>query len=440
MSASVRHAAQMKRSPSRPVDSLGPCVQLTRPFSALASALLVFPLLAGCATVQRQPATGAGRQPGGPSLAAAIRDSVRSVLLRGLADSAYPGAYAVVGSSREIYASMGVGHLDWATSSVPDENTMWDLASLSKVIGTTTAAMQLWEAGRLNLDAPVQKYIPEFTGRNKELVTVRNLLTHSSGLPAWRPLYKEARTPEEATALVFATQLDTLPNVRMVYSDLGIITLGKIIERISGETLDGYLALHVFGPLGMRSTMYRPPAWMRQRIAPTERDPWRGRLVYGEVHDENSYALGGVAGHAGLFSTAHDLAIFAQMYLGRGSYEGQRIVSEAAVKAFTQAQDTSISNRALGWEVPNGTNSAGHLLSKHAFGHTGFTGTSIWMDPDRDIFVILLSNRVDPSRQNRGIYAVRPALADAVAEAEDASVGRRDMVTTGNARTGGGPR
>lgn len=440
MSASVRHAAQMKRSPSRPVDSLGPCVQLTRPFSALASALLVFPLLAGCATVQRQPATGAGRQPGGPSLAAAIRDSVRSVLLRGLADSAYPGAYAVVGSSREIYASMGVGHLDWATSSVPDENTMWDLASLSKVIGTTTAAMQLWEAGRLNLDAPVQKYIPEFTGRNKELVTVRNLLTHSSGLPAWRPLYKEARTPEEATALVFATPLDTLPNVRMVYSDLGIITLGKIIERISGETLDGYLALHVFGPLGMRSTMYRPPAWMRQRIAPTERDPWRGRLVYGEVHDENSYALGGVAGHAGLFSTAHDLAIFAQMYLGRGSYEGQRIVSEAAVKAFTQAQDTSISNRALGWEVPNGTNSAGHLLSKHAFGHTGFTGTSIWMDPDRDIFVILLSNRVDPSRQNRGIYAVRPALADAVAEAEDASVGRRDMVTTGNARTGGGPR
>jgi CubicO group peptidase (beta-lactamase class C family) len=390
----------------------------------------VLPLLAACATARPAPTLPATPSP------AAIADSVRAVLLRGLADSAYPGAYAVVGSSREIYASMGVGHLDWATSPVPDENTLWDMASLSKVIGTTTAAMQLWEQGRLNLDAPVQKYIPEFTGKNKELVTVRNLLTHSSGLPAWRPLYKEARTPEEAVELVFTTPLDTLPNVRMVYSDLGIITLGKIIERISGESLDGYLSLHVFGPLGMTSTMYRPPAWMRQRIAPTERDPWRGRLVYGEVHDENSYALGGVAGHAGLFSTGHDLAIFAQMYLNRGVHDGVRVFSEAAVNTFTQVQDSALSNRALGWEVPSGTNSAGHLLSRHAFGHTGFTGTSIWMDPDRDLFVILLTNRVDPSRESRGIYAVRPALADAVAEAQDASMGRKVVAT--RAAQGGG--
>jgi CubicO group peptidase (beta-lactamase class C family) len=383
----------------------------------------VLSLLAACATARPAPVRPATPSP------SAITDSVRAVLLRGLADSAYPGAYAVVGSSKEIYASMGVGHLDWATSPVPDENTMWDMASLSKVIGTTTAAMQLWEQGRLNLDAPVQKYIPEFTGKNKELVTVRNLLTHSSGLPAWRPLYKEARTPEDAIELVFTTPLDTLPNVRMVYSDLGIITLGKIIERISGESLDGYLSLHVFGPLGMKSTMYRPPAWMRQRIAPTERDPWRGRLVYGEVHDENSYALGGVAGHAGLFSTGHDLAIFAQMYLNEGVYDSVRIVHETTVKTFTQVQDSALSNRALGWEVPSGTNSAGHLLSRHAFGHTGFTGTSIWMDPDRDLFVILLTNRVDPSRESRGIYAVRPALADAVAEAQDASMGRKVVAT-----------
>jgi CubicO group peptidase (beta-lactamase class C family) len=381
--------------------------------------LCALPSIAACATARQQA------EPSPEPSRAAISDSVRAVLLRGLADSAYPGAYAVVGSAKEIYASMGVGHLDWGSSPVPDENTMWDMASLSKVIGTTTAAMQLWEQGRLNLDAPVQKYIPEFTGKNKELVTVRNLLTHSSGLPAWRPLYKEAATPEEAIELVYTTPLDTLPNVRMVYSDLGIITLGKIIERISGETLDGYLALHVFGPLGMKSTMYRPPAWMRQRIAPTERDPWRGRLVYGEVHDENSYVLGGVAGHAGLFSTGHDLAIFAQMYLQHGSYDSVRVVSEATVAAFTQVQDSALSNRALGWEVPTGTNSAGHLLSRHAFGHTGFTGTSIWMDPDRDLFVILLTNRVDPSRESRGIYAVRPALADAVAEAQDASMGRR---------------
>jgi CubicO group peptidase (beta-lactamase class C family) len=397
-----------------------------------AALIVILPFAAACATGRQAPVT-----PPRPS-GVAISDSVRAVLLRGLADSAYPGAFAVVGSKTAIYASIGVGHLDWATSPVPDENTMWDMASLSKVIGTTTAAMQLWEQGRLNLDAPVQKYIPEFTGKNKELVTVRNLLTHSSGLPAWRPLYKEARTPEEAIQLVFTTPLDTLPNVRMVYSDLGIITLGKIIERISGESLDGYLSLHVFGPLGMKSTMYRPPSWMRQRIAPTERDPWRERLVYGEVHDENSYALGGVAGHAGLFSTGHDLAIFAQMYLNGGVYDSVRIVSEAAVKKFTQVQDSTLSNRALGWEVPSGTNSAGHLLSKHAFGHTGFTGTSIWMDPDRDLFVILLTNRVDPSRESRGIYAVRTALADAVAEAQDASMGRRVVAT--RAAQGGGSR
>jgi CubicO group peptidase (beta-lactamase class C family) len=417
----------MKQNPS-PLPHL-PAPTLRAAFRR-ASLIGVLPLLAACATARQGPALGATPSP------SAIADSVRAVLLRGLADSAYPGAYAVVGSSKDIYASIGVGHLDWATSPVPDENTMWDMASLSKVIGTTTAAMQLWEQGRLNLEAPVQKYIPEFTGKNKELVTVRNLLTHSSGLPAWRPLYKEARTPEEAVQLVFTTPLDTLPNVRMVYSDLGIITLGKIIERISGESLDGYLSLHVFGPLGMKSTMYRPPAWMRQRIAPTERDPWRGRLVYGEVHDENSYALGGVAGHAGLFSTGHDLAIFAQMYLNAGVYDSVRIVSETAVKTFTQVQDSTLSNRALGWEVPSGTNSAGRLLSKHAFGHTGFTGTSIWMDPDRDLFVILLTNRVDPSRESRGIYAVRPALADAVAEAQDASMGR-SVVATRTAQGGG---
>jgi CubicO group peptidase (beta-lactamase class C family) len=411
----------MKQNPSSRTHLHAPALRAAYRRASLLGAL---PLLAACATAHQGPAIPAAT----PSRSA-IADSVRAVLLRGLADSAYPGAYAVVGSSNEIYASMGVGHLDWATSPVPDENTMWDMASLSKVIGTTTAAMQLWEEGRLNLEAPVQKYIPEFTGKNKELVTVRNLLTHSSGLPAWRPLYKEARTPEEAVQLVFTTPLDTLPNVRMVYSDLGIITLGKIIERISGESLDGYLALHVFGPLGMKSTMYRPPAWMRQRIAPTERDPWRGRLVYGEVHDENSYALGGVAGHAGLFSTGHDLAIFAQMYLNGGVHDSVRIVSETAVKTFTQVQDSTLSNRALGWEVPSGTNSAGHLLSKHAFGHTGFTGTSIWMDPDRDLFVILLTNRVDPSRESRGIYAVRPALADAVAEAQDASMGRKVVAT-----------
>lgn len=373
----------------------------------------------GCASAQQRGGDGGTASAASPisSLRAAISDSVAGVLRRGLADSAYPGAYAIVGDSDAVFASLGVGHLDWAPSPTPDENTLWDLASLTKVIGTTTAVMQLWDRGLIKLDEPVQHYLPEFTGPHKELVTVRNLLTHSSGLPAWRPLYKEATSPAAALALVYTTPLDTLPGVRMVYSDLGAILLGKLVERVSGEPLDQYLAAHVFGPLGMASTRFRPPAAWLSRIAPTERDPWRGRLIRGEVHDENAYALGGVSGHAGLFSSAHDLARFAQMYLHRGELGGVRIVSAAAVDTFTHVQNMAFSNRALGWEVPNGTNSAGHLLSNRAFGHTGFTGTSIWIDPQQDLFIILLTNRVDPTRDNPREGPVRVHLADAVAKA-----------------------
>jgi CubicO group peptidase (beta-lactamase class C family) len=352
--------------------------------------------------------------------AANIRDSVREVLERGLANRAYPGAIAVIGTSHGILASIAVGHLDWAPTPRVNENTMWDLASLTKVIGTTTALMQLWGAHRIDLDAPVQRYLPEFVGPHKKLVTVRHLLTHSSGMPAWRPLYKEAASPAAAIALVYSTPLDTLPGVRMVYSDLGAMLLGKIVERVSGQPLDAYLHRHVFAPLGMSSTMFRPPHRLLSRIAPTERDPWRGRLVHGEVHDENAYFLGGVSGHAGLFSSARDLARFARMYLNDGRLGTVRIVSAAAVDTFTRVQDSALSNRALGWEVPDGTNSAGHLMSNRAFGHTGFTGTSIWIDPARDLFVILLSNRVDPTRDNPRLGPVRVALADAVITVVDA--------------------
>jgi CubicO group peptidase (beta-lactamase class C family) len=347
--------------------------------------------------------------------ARAVRDSVATVLARGLAAHAFPGAYAVVGSSDEIFASMGVGHLDWAPSPTPNENTLYDLASLTKVIGTTTAIMQLYAAGKIALDTPVQHYLPEFLGRHKELVTVRHLLTHSSGLPAWRPLYKEATSADDAITLVYETPLDTLPGVRMVYSDLGAILLGKIVERVSGEPLDRYLLAHVFRPLGMSSTMYRPPRSLRARTAPTERDPWRQRLVRGEVHDENAYFLGGVSGHAGLFSTGHDLARFARMYLNHGRLDGVKVLDAAVIDTFTRVQNVALSNRALGWEVPSGSNSAGHDLSTYAFGHTGFTGTSLWIDPERDLFILLLTNRVDPTRANTRISGVRVALADAVA-------------------------
>jgi CubicO group peptidase (beta-lactamase class C family) len=283
----------------------------------------------------------------------------------------------------------------------------------------TTALMQLTEAGRVDLDARVQRYIAEFQGPNKERVSVRDLLTHTSGLPAWRPLYKETTSPEAARALAIATALDTLPGVRMVYSDLGAIILGQIVERVSGEKLDEYLARHVFGPLGMTSTRYRPGADVLPRVAPTEYDPWRQRQIRGEVHDENAFALGGISGHAGLFSTAHDVVRFCRMYLNGGALGGVRIVKPETIRRFITVQDSSVSNRALGWETPNGTNSAGHLLTRPAFGHTGFTGTSIWVDPSRDLFVILLTNRVNPTRQTLRIGGVRTALADVVVRVVD---------------------
>jgi CubicO group peptidase (beta-lactamase class C family) len=366
---------------------------------------------------QPTPASPAGRPMA--DLVRTLQDTVRTALERALSDSAFPGAYAVVGNRSGPLVQLGVGRLDWSESATPDENTLWDMASLTKVVALTSALMQLTETGKVDLDAPVQRYVAEFRGRNKERVTVRHLLTHSSGLPNWRPLFKEAASPEAARALAVATELDTLPGVRMSYSDLGAIILGVLVERVSGEPLDQYTARHVFGPLGMRSTQYRPPASVLGRVAPTEWDSWRQRKIRGEVHDENAFALGGVSGHAGLFSTGHDVTRFLRMYLNGGTLDGARVVSAETIRRFTTVQDSLLSNRALGWETPNGTNSAGRLMRRPAFGHTGFTGTSIWVDPTRDVFIVLLTNRVNPTRQNLRISGVRTALADAVVRVLD---------------------
>jgi CubicO group peptidase (beta-lactamase class C family) len=288
------------------------------------------------------------------------------------------------------------------------------MASLTKVVALTSVMMQLVEAGRVSLDAPVQRYLPNWTGTHKERVTVRHLLTHSSGLPAWRPVYKEATDTASAMRLVYETPLDTLPGVRMVYSDLGAILLGEIVRAVTGERLDKYAAEHVFGPLKMTETRFLPPASDSARIAPTEIDPWRQRHLRGEVHDENAAALGGVSAHAGLFSSGADLARLARAYLNGGTLDGARTWSAATVRQFTTVQDSAFSNRALGWETPTGGNSAGHLMKRPAFGHTGFTGTSIWIDPAHDTFVILLTNRVNPTRANLKITRWRQQLADAV--------------------------
>ncbi|GAB1341062.1 hypothetical protein MASR1M101_01890 [Gemmatimonas sp.] len=378
---------------------------------------MLFALSAGACHLASRSAPLTPVAPVSPAVQQRVQDSVRAVLDRAVREGAFPGGYAVVGTRRGIVAEYGAGRLDSADATTPTSRTVWDLASLTKVIGTTSAVLQLVGSGRVALDSPAVRYLPEWRVAGAERVTVRHLLSHNAGLPAWRALYKESDTPEEALQLILATPLDTVPGVRFLYSDMGFILLGRIVERVSGVPLAEYGPREVFGPAGMSETRYLPPASWRDRTAPTEQDPWRQRKLRGEVHDENAARLGGVAGHAGLFSTARDLARFARLYLNGGTIDGTRVFDSATVAVFTRVQDSSVSRRALGWETPTGRNSAGTKLSPLAFGHTGFTGTSIWMDPAQDLFVVLLTNRVNPTRQNTGIGAVRSRIADAVSAA-----------------------
>ncbi|HEX7180470.1 MAG TPA: serine hydrolase, partial [Thermoanaerobaculia bacterium] len=296
--------------------------------------------------------------------------------------------------------------------------TLYDLASLTKVVATTTMAMILVDEGKLDLDRPVRDFLPGFQGPGKEAVTVRHLLTHSSGLAAVAPLFQEIRGRAAYLERIQAMDLVYPAGSRSTYSDLGIILLGEILERVAGQPLEAFVRERVLDPLGMRDTRFRPPARLRPRIAPTEHDTWRGRLVHGEVHDENAFALGGVAPHAGLFGTAPDLARFAQMLLNGGVLHGRRIVSRETVERFTRRAGIPGSDRALGWDTRSAEgSSAGTLFSLRSFGHTGFTGTSIWIDPERRLYVILLTNRVHPTRENVLIREVRPAVADAVVRA-----------------------
>jgi CubicO group peptidase (beta-lactamase class C family) len=342
-----------------------------------------------------------------------LRHALQSILDAAVKDSAFPGAVAVIGTHAGPIVTVTAGHLDWAPSPRVSATTIWDLASLTKVVGMTSAVMQLVERGKIDLDAPVQRYLPEWTGAGKERVTVRQLITHQSGLPPFKTHYKANASPDSTLKLFLATPLDTLPGVKMVYSDINAILLGKIVERVSGETLDVYLQRHVFGPLGMHDTRYRPPVALRPRIAPTEIDPWRGRHLVGEVHDENAFALGGVSGHAGLFSTSRDLDRLARAYLNGGAVDGGRLAREATIRQFTTVADSTFSSRALGWDTPSGNSSAGHFLQRPAFGHTGYTGTSLWIAPQHDLYVMLLTNRVNPTRNNTKIGPVRVAVADA---------------------------
>jgi CubicO group peptidase (beta-lactamase class C family) len=348
-----------------------------------------------------------------------------------MARGAYPGAALVVGRGDTILFARGYGHLTWSPSghAVHPDSTLYDLASVTKVVATTTAMMLLVERGKVGLDATVATYVPEFNGPGTESVTVRHLLSHTSGLRATLPLYLDAKDSAEALRLVFAATPIVPAGRRVLYSDLNAILLGEIIRRVAGEPLEVFVQHEVLQPLGLHQTVFRPARGLRSRIAPT--GLWHGHPIAGEVNDQNAARLGGVAGHAGLFSSANDLARFAQLMLRQGVLpNGRRLLRRETVRQFTaKAADFGrhTEARTLGWQAtPTGeeTSSAGRLFGARSYGHTGWTGTSLWIDPDRDLFVVLLTNRSFAPRTRRSFTAlkqVRGALADAAARAHDAA-------------------
>ncbi|HEY2118242.1 MAG TPA: glycoside hydrolase family 3 N-terminal domain-containing protein [Candidatus Acidoferrum sp.] len=371
-----------------------------------------------------------------------------SVIEKAIADKAFPGATIAVGFRGKV-SLHSFGNLSYdADAPAVKINTMYDIASLTKVVVTTTLVEKLVEgdfASPLNLDAPIERYLPEWIDaplaqaqhevkvRNlRELpdlsgnaqlewrhkVTVRYLMTHTSGLPPFKEYWRTSKSKQETLSRIFVEPLEYEPGTKVEYSDLGIILMAEIIQRLTGKPLDELAREYIFDPLGMHHTMFLPLKNIWPEIAPTEVDnQLRHRLVQGEVHDENAFAIGGVSGHAGVFSTSPDLAAFCQMLLNGGVYAHQRILKRSTIAEFTVPQSLAKNTRTLGWVVPTEGSSSGHYFSVHSYGHTGFTGTTIWIDPDRQLFVVLLTNRVNPTRENHKIAEVRPAVHDAVMKA-----------------------
>lgn len=335
-----------------------------------------------------------------------------------IAEKAFPGAVLAVGQHGRLVALQSFGKMDYsAKAAVMPRDAIFDLASVSKVVGATTAAAILYDRKRLDLEAPVIKYVPEFSGTpGHEEVLVRHLLSHSSGLHAQRVLWKEANDRAGIMKLVYTLELQSQPGEKAQYRDYNMMLMGEIVYRISGQHLDKFLAKNAFGPLGMKDTGYKPRSRRVKRMPPTEQDEvLRNRLVRGVVHDENAFLMGGVSGHAGLFSSARDLSAFAQMYLNGGTYKGKRIITKETIDLFMQRQPAPPeTTRALGWDTPAKGSFPGDLASPRAVMHTGFTGTSVYIDPERDAFVILLTNRVHPTRRNQLISKARPDIHEAV--------------------------
>ena len=351
--------------------------------------------------------------------------AIDMAVLAGIRQGTYPGAVVVVGRGDTVLFAKGYGHITWNTGDRrPDPaTTLWDLASLSKVVGTASAAAVLVGQRRLDLDAPVHQYLPEFTGGAKDSVTVRMLLNHTSGLPPWAPLWRMAQTPAEARTALYSIPLVRTPGERAEYSDLNALLVGLVVSQVAGAPLDAFARDAVFAPLGMGMTMYQPEAADRTRAAPTRRSEGSAKL--GVVNDENARAFGGVAGHAGLFSTGLDLARFAQGWLTDATRTHLAWLDPATLDEFITRSSHS-GSRALGWDTPRIANDGGPSLygrcaTSGTVGHTGWTGTALWIDPTANLFVILLTNRSyaprNPTASFEQMRIIRARVSDAARQA-----------------------
>ncbi|SDI71396.1 serine hydrolase domain-containing protein [Natribacillus halophilus] len=374
-----------------------------------------------------------GFQPGSPGSAGMVEqklNNIDDVIKEGIDDQVMPGAVVLTTKNGVIAKEDAYGeaakYLDDDFTEMDDPvamqaDTIFDVASITKVF-TAISAMQLYEDGEFDLDDPVANYIPEFTKGDKSEITIRHLITHTSGFEDWVPLYMEADSREEAYDIVFSAELTREPGSDYVYSDLNMITLAAVIEHITGERLDEYIEKNITEPLGMDDTMFNPPESMKDRTAATEYQPEVDRgLVWGEVHDENAWVMDGVSGHAGLFSTARDLAVFGQMFLNEGEYEGERILQADTVKKIgtDQLPDSLDDSHGLGWELDQAWY-MGDLSEPETMGHTGFTGTSMVINPNEQTMAIVLTNRVHPTRDGASPNDIRESVADQTAAAIDA--------------------
>lgn len=388
----------------------------------LAGALLAAGVLGSCAREARREAPGerisAAVKPGRFSKEEV--DMAFRVLRKATGEGKVPGAVGAIVTPEGVVDCRAYGYRCLEPERLPMErNTVFDLASLTKMVATTTSLCILLERGQLRLDDPVHRYLPEFDRRDKRGIQVRHLVTHTSGLAAWKPLFRTLEGREAFLQAIADSELEARPGEKHQYSDLGFITLGLVIEKASGQGLDAFATENIYRPLGMLETGFRPAPESRNWCAATEACPWRQRIIWGEVHDENAFAMGGVAGHAGVFSTADDLVRFCQMILRGGELDGVRILKPETIAQFNRSQ-TNIAgaNQGLGWRIKDPEDSvAGPLFSPNSFGHTGFTGTSIWFDPERQVASILLTNRVHPSRENQHINPLRKDFNTAVIEA-----------------------